>query len=56
MNYLKTGLALSTILMFMSVIFLQYEVFGAKTISAVFIMPAVVINASLLYKVFKKPN
>jgi hypothetical protein len=54
MNYsIKTGLIISTILIFLSVITLQYNVFGTETIFHVFIASAFGINISLIFKVFK---
>ncbi|SFZ95236.1 hypothetical protein SAMN05428642_1186 [Flaviramulus basaltis] len=55
MNYnIKTGLIISTILIFLSLITLQYNVFGTQTIIDIFIMSAFIVNISLLFKVFKK--
>ena len=53
MNYIKTGLIISTIIIFLSILFLQYDVFGVSTIKDVFIIPAFIINASLIFKIFK---
>lgn len=53
MNYLKTGLLISTILILLSIIFLQYDELGVKTINKVFIIPAFIINGLLITKVFK---
>jgi len=53
MNYIKTGLIISTIIIFLSMIFLQYDVFGVNTIKDVFIIPAFIINASLIFKIFR---
>ena len=54
MNYnIKTGLIISTFLIFLSIITLQYNVFGTKTIIDVFITSALIINISLIFKVFK---
>jgi hypothetical protein len=54
MNYnIKTGLIISTILIFLSIITLKYNVFGTETIIDVFIASAFIINVSLLFKVFK---
>jgi len=55
MNYnIKTGLIISTILIFLSLITLQYNVFGTQTIIDIFIMSAFIVNISLIFKVFKK--
>jgi hypothetical protein len=54
MNYdIKTGLIISTILIFLSIITLQYNVFGTEIIIDVFIMSAFIINSSLIFKVFQ---
>lgn len=54
MNYnIKTGLIVSTILIFLSIVTLQYNVFGTETIIDVFIASAFIINVSLLFKIFK---
>lgn len=53
MNYIKTGLIISTIIIFLSMIFLQYDVFGVNTVKDVFIIPAFIINASLIFKIFR---
>ena len=55
MNYnIKTELIISTILIFLSLITLQYNVFGTQTIIDIFIMAAFIVNISLIFKVFKK--
>jgi hypothetical protein len=54
MNYIKTGLIVSTIIIFLSVMFLQYDILEVRTIRDVFIIPAFIINVSLIFKVFKK--
>jgi len=53
MNYIKTGLIISTIIIFLSMIFLQYDVINVSTIKDVFIIPAFIINSSLIFKIFK---
>lgn len=54
MNFnIKTGLIVSTILIFLSIITLQYNVIGTETIIDVLIASAFIINCSLLFKVFK---
>jgi hypothetical protein len=53
MNNLKTGLIISTILIFLSIVFLQYDMLGVKTISNVFIIPAFIINGLLITKIFR---
>jgi NADH:ubiquinone oxidoreductase subunit K len=50
---IKTGLIISTILLFISIITLQYNVFGTRTIIDVFIGSALLINILLLNKIFK---
>jgi NADH:ubiquinone oxidoreductase subunit K len=50
---IKTGLIISTILLFISIITLQYNVFGTKTIIDIFISSALIINISLLTKILK---
>ena len=55
MNYnIKTELIISTILILLSLITLQYNVFGTQTIIDIFIMSAFIVNISLIFKVFKK--
>jgi hypothetical protein len=54
MNYIKTGLIVSTIIIFLSVMFLQYDALEVRTVRDVFIIPAFIINVSLIFKVFKK--
>ena len=56
MNYIKTGLIFSTIIIFLSVMFLQYDALEVRTVRDVFIIPAFIINVSLIFKVFKKNN
>lgn len=53
MNYLKTGLIISTIIILLAMIFLHYDILGVNTVKDVFIIPAFIINASLIYKIFK---
>lgn len=53
MNYIKIGLTISTIIIFLSMIFLQYDIFGVNTIKDVFTIPALIINASLIFKIFR---
>ena len=54
MNYnIKTGLIVSTILIFLSIVTLQYNVFGTDIIIDVFIASAFIINISLLFKIFE---
>ena len=53
MNYIKIGLIISTIIIFLSMLFLQYDVFGVSTIKDVFIIPAFIINVSLIFKIFR---
>lgn len=53
MNYVKTGLIISTIIIFLSMIFLQHDILGADTVRDVFIIPAFIINVSLVFKVFR---
>ena len=50
MNYIKTGLIISTIIIFISIIFLQYDVIGVNTIKDVLLIPAFIINTSLIIK------
>ena len=54
MNYIKTGLIISTIIIFLSIVFLEYDVLGVNTIKDVFVIPAFIINIALIFKVFKK--
>ena len=54
MNYtIKTGLILSTVLLLLALISMQYDLIGTQTVIDVFIAVALIINASLLIKVFK---
>ena len=53
-NTIKTGLAVSTLLILISLLTLQYNIFGTQTIIDVFIATALIINAAVLIKVFKK--
>ena len=53
MKYIKTGLIISTIIIFLLMIFLQYDVFGINTVKDVFIIPAFIINASLIFKIYR---
>ena len=50
---MKAGLIISTILIFLSLISLQYNVFGTQAIIDVFIASAFIVNTSLLFKAFK---
>ena len=54
MDYIKTGLIVSTIIIFLSMMFLQYDVIEVSTVRDVFIIPAFVINVSLIFKIFKE--
>jgi len=54
MNYIKTGLIISTIIIFLSIMFLEYDVLGVNTIKDVLVIPAFIINIALIFKVFKK--
>ncbi|GAL63346.1 hypothetical protein [Algibacter lectus] len=54
MNYIKTGLIISTIIIFLSMVFLEYDVLSVNTIKDVFVIPAFIINVALIFKVFKK--
>ncbi|SFD43093.1 hypothetical protein SAMN04489722_109129 [Algibacter lectus] len=54
MNYIKTGLIISTIIIFLSMVFLEYDVLTVNTIKDVFVIPAFIINVALIFKVFKK--
>jgi hypothetical protein len=54
MNYIKTGLIISTIIIFLSIVFLEYDVLGVNTIKDVLVIPAFIINIALIFKVFKK--
>ena len=54
MNYsIKTELIPSTILIFLSIITLQYNVFGTQTIIDVFLLSAFIVNFSLIFKVVR---
>ncbi|WP_008636110.1 hypothetical protein [Bizionia argentinensis] len=53
MNYIKTGLIISTIIILLAMIFLQYDILGVNTVKDVFIIPAFIINTSLIFKIFK---
>ena len=54
MNYsIKTELITSTILIFLSIITLQYNVFGTQTIIDVFLLSAFIVNFSLIFKVMR---
>ncbi|MEL0652999.1 hypothetical protein V6246_16370 [Algibacter sp. TI.3.09] len=54
MDYIKTGLIISTIIIFLSMVFLEYDVLSVNTIKDVFVIPAFIINVALIFKVFKK--
>ncbi|CDF79307.1 hypothetical protein BN863_15950 [Formosa agariphila KMM 3901] len=57
MNYnIKTGIIISTILILLSMLSLQYKIVGAQTVIDVFIMSAFIVNLSLIYKIFQKQN
>lgn len=53
MNYIKTGLIISTMIIFISMLCLQYDVIEVNTIKDVFIIPAFIINISLIFKIFR---
>lgn len=53
MNYLKTGLILSTLIILIAIFLLGSEVLEISTVRDVFIIPAIIINVSLIFKLFK---
>lgn len=52
MNYLKTGLILSTLIILIAMILLSSDVLEVSTVRDVFIIPAFIINFSLIFKLF----
>lgn len=56
MIYLKTGLIISTLIILLSMIFITYDILEVRTIVDLFIIPAFIINGSLLFKVFRNKN
>lgn len=56
MIYLKTGLIISTLITLLSMIFITYDILEVRTIVDLFIIPAFIINGSLLFKVFRNKN
>lgn len=54
MTYLKTGLIASTLIIFLAMMFLTYNILGIRTVVDLFIIPAFIINISLVVKIFRK--
>jgi amino acid permease len=53
MNYIKTGLILSTIIIIFSIIILQYKMLEVRTVIDLFLSSAFIINAFVIIKIFK---
>ncbi|ULC59512.1 hypothetical protein MBM09_00700 [Flaviramulus sp. BrNp1-15] len=53
MDYFKIGLIISTVIIFSSIVLLQYDILELNTVIDVFIIPAFIVNISLVFKVFK---